>query len=209
MKHIKKLTATLLAAFILMLPLAVTSFAADFFTKDNLSAVAQMFGIDFSDPESIQNAIDEIQNGGLSGLIGVFGFDINDILNELKEYLFAFESETTTAQATTEEPTTAEPTTEAPTTAPPTTAPSYQYTPPATTPTVAQPVETTTFQYIPPEQIYTEPYTTTVFQPVIEDDENSFGSDVNPLKTALGIVLLLGSGVGVIVVVLALKRNRI
>ena len=208
MKHIKKLTATLLAAFILMLPLAVTSFAADFFTKDNLSAVAQMFGIDLSDPQSIQNAINEIQNGGLSGLVGILGIDINGILNELKEYLFAFESETTTEEPTTEEPTTEEPTTEAPT-APPTTAPSYQYTPSVTTPTVTQPVETTTFQYIPPEQVYTEAYTTTVFQPVIEDNGSDFGSDVSPFKTALGIILLLGSGIGVIVVVLALKRNRI
>ncbi len=211
MKHIKKITATLLAAFVFVLPMSATVFAADLINPDNISAIGQMFGIDFSDPQSIQNAIDKIQTGGLSGLVtGVFGIDINDLLDELKEYLFAFESETKPQETTTEEPTTEEPTTEAPTTQPPVTAPTYpSYTPPTYAPPTTIPPETTTFQYIPPEQIYTEAYTTTVFKPVVEDNIDSVDSDVNPLKTALGIVLLLGSGIGVIVVVLALKRNRI
>ncbi len=210
MKHIKKITATLIAAFILLMPLGTTVFAQDLVNPDNINAIAQMFGIDLSDPQSIQNAIDKFQNGGLGGLVtGVFGIDINDILDELKDYLFAFESETKPQETTTEEPTTEEPTTEAPTTQPPVTAPTYpSYTPPTYAPPTTLPPETTTFQYIPPEQIYTQAYTTAVFDPVVEDNID-IGNDVNPLKTALGIVLLLGSGIGVIVVVLALKRNRI
>ena len=211
MKRIKKITAALIAAFVLLLPLGTTVFAADLVNPDNISAIGQMFGIDLSDPESIQNAIDEFKNGGLGGLLtGIVGIDINDILEELENYLFAFESETKAPETTTEEPTTEEPTTEEPTTQAPTTAPTYpSYTPPTyASPTTLPPVETTTFQYIPPEQIYTEAYTTTVFQPVVEDNVG-IDSDVNPLKTALGVVLLLGSGIGVIVVVLALKRNRI
>lgn len=210
MKHIKKITATLIAAFILLMPLGTTVFAQDLINPDTINAIAQMFGIDFSDPQSIQNAIDKFQNGGLGGLVTeVFKIDINDLLDELQEYLFAFESETKPQETTTEEPTTEEPTTEAPTTQPPVTAPTYpSYTPPTYAPPTTLPPETTTFQYIPPEQIYTQAYTTAVFDPVVEDNID-IGNDVNPLKTALGIVLLLGSGIGVIVVVLALKRNRI
>ena len=107
----------------------------------------------------------------------------------------------TTEATTTEAPTTVPPTTSAPTTAP--TYPSYTY-----APTTTLPVETTTFQFIPPEQVYTEAFTTTVFKPVVEDDL-SLADDTNPIKTAIGVLLLLGSGIGVIIVVLALKRNRI
>ncbi len=213
MKRIKKITAALIAAFVLLLPLGTTVFAADLVNPDNIKAMLEIFSIDvsnldLSDPESIRNFINELQSGGLGGLLNSAG--LNKILNELQEYLFAFESETKPQETTTEEPTTEEPTTEAPTTETPTTAPTYpSYTPPTyAPPTTLPPVETTTFQYIPPEQIYTEAYTTTVFQPVVEDELN-IDSDVNPLKTALGVVLLLGSGIGVIVVVLALKRNRI
>jgi hypothetical protein len=104
-----------------------------------------------------------------------------------------------------------ETTTEAPTTSapPPVYAPTYpSYTYPTLPPSTA-PVETTTFQFIPPEQIYTEAFTTTVFKPIVEDDVSSIKDDTNPIKTAIGVLLLVGSGIGVIIVVLALKRNRI
>jgi hypothetical protein len=117
--------------------------------------------------------------------------------------------ETTTAEpeTTTEEPTTEAPTTQAP---PPVYTPTYpSYTYPTLPPTTQPPVETTTFQFIPPEQIYTEAFTTTVFKPIVEDDISSIKDDTNPIKTAIGVLLLVGSGIGVIIVVLALKRNRI
>ena len=149
--------------------------------------------------------------------MNLLGIDIADILDTLEEFLGSMEMPTTrppeTTEPTTQEPTTEEPTTEEPATTPPPiytpTYPTYpSYTPsyPATT---LPPVETTTFQFIPPEQIYTEAYTTTVFSPIVEDNIDDIDSDVSPVKTALGVVLLLASGVGVIIVVLALKRNRI
>ncbi len=215
MKNLKKVIVAVMLSCLLLLPTAATVSAADMFSKDNISAALQMFGIDISDPESIQGVIDEIRNGGLSGLLKVFDVDVSEILDELQKYLASMEiptqAETTTEEEETtteeEEPTTEEPTTSAPVTNP--TYPSYNYTPPTYTPATTLPPETTTFEFIPPEQIYTEAYTTTVFQPVVEDDIGSLKDDTNPVKTALGVILLLGSGIGVIVVVLALKRNRI
>lgn len=217
MKKIKKLVVAVLISCMFLMPLTVSVSAtdiADLFSKDGIGATLGFFGIDINDPESIKKAISDIQNGGLGSLVGLFGVDINDLLNELQKYLFAFESETTppettTEESTTEEETTVEPTTEEPTTAPSYTYPSYEYTPPTYTPATTLPPETTTFTYIPPEQIYTEAYTTTVFQPVVEDDVNTIEDDTSPVKTAIGVILLLGSGVGVVFVVLALKRNRI
>lgn len=219
MRKIKKIVVAVLISCMLIMPLTVSVSAtgfADLFSKDGIGALLGTFGIDINDPESIRKAIDELQNGGLGALVGLLGVDLNDLLSELQKYLFAFESETTpptTEEPTTEEPTTEEPTTEAPTTsAPPPTyspTPSYQYTPPTYTPATTLPPETTTFTYIPPEQIYTEAYTTTVFKPVVEDDATTLPDDTSPVKTAIGVILLLGSGIGVIVVVLALKRNRI
>ncbi len=217
MTKVKKIVVAILVSCMLLVPMAATASAADLIDPDNINAIAKYFGIDLSDPESIQKTIDQIKNGGLSGLMGLFGVDIAGILETLEEYLdFAQISvptteapETTTQEEpTTEEPATQAPTTEVPTTLPPVYTPSYTqptYTSPATT----LPPETTTFQFIPPEQIYTEAYTTTVFQPIVDDNINSVDSDVSPVKTAIGVILLLGSGIGVIVVVLALKRNRI
>lgn len=214
MKNLKKIIIAVMLSCLLLLPTAATVSAADMFSKDNISATFQMFGIDLSDPESIQDAIDEIRNGGLSGILNLLGIDVSEILDELQKYLTSMEvptqAETTTEEEETtaeEEPTTEEPTTSAPVTNP--TYPSYNYTPPTYTPATTLPPETTTFEFIPPEQIYTQAYTTTVFQPVVEDDLSSLKDDTNPVKTALGVILLLGSGIGVIVVVLALKRNRI
>ena len=211
MKVLKKLILAVVMCAMLIMPFASTAQAADLVDPDNINSIARYFGIDLSDPESIKQAIADLQEGGLPGILSLLGIDISEILDELSKFLGAMEMNTTApAETTTEEETTteAETTTEEPTTmAPvyvPTTYPSY--TAPTTIPTT-QP-ETTTFQFIPPEQIYTEAFTTTVFQPVVEDDLNLAG-DTNPIKTAIGVLLLLGSGIGVIIVVLALKRNRI
>lgn len=217
MTKFKKIIVAVMVSLMLILPLGATASAADLVDPDNINGIAKYFGIDLSDPESIQNAIDEIREGGLSGIMNLFGIDIADILDTLEEFLGSMEMPTTrppeTTEPTTQEPVTEEPTTEEPATTPPPvytpTYPTYpSYTPsyPATT---LPPVETTTFQFIPPEQIYTEAYTTTVFSPIVEDNIDDIDSDVSPVKTALGVVLLLASGVGVIIVVLALKRNRI
>lgn len=210
MKTLKKIVLSVLMCAVLVMPLASTASATDLIDPDNINSIFSYFGIDLSDPESIQEAIDKINSGGFSGIFGILGFDPSDILNELSGYLGAVTeikttapAETTTEETTTEETTTEEPTTSAPVYVP-TTYPSY--TVPTTQPTTLP--ETTTFQFIPPEQIYTEAFTTTVFQPVVEDDLN-LTDDTNPLKTAIGVLLLVGSGIGVIIVVLALKRNRI
>lgn len=219
MTKFKKIIVAVMVSLMLILPLSATASAADLVDPDNINGIAKYFGIDLSDPESIQKAIDEIREGGLSGIMNLFGIDIADILDTLEEYIGSMEvpttkpQETTTAEPTTEEPATQEPTTEEPATTPPPiytpTYPTYPSYTPSYPVTTLPPVETTTFQFIPPEQIYTEAYTTTVFSPIVEDDINDIGSDVNPVKTAIGVVLLLASGVGVIIVVLALKRNRI
>ena len=217
MKAFKKIVLSVLVSCLLLVPLTGTAQATALFDPDNMNSILSFFGIDTSDPESIQNAIDEIRENGLSGMLNVFGIDIADILDELEKYLGAMTppalptlpQETTTAEpeATTEEPTTEEPTTMAP---PPVYTPTYpSYTYPTLPPTTQPPVETTTFQFIPPEQIYTEAFTTTIFKPIVEDDVSSIKDDTNPVKTAIGVLLLLGSGIGVVIVVLALKRNRI
>ena len=208
MRKLKKLLVAIIASCLLLLPTASLANAQDLVDPDNIKATLQMFGIDLDDPESIQKAIDQLKNGGLTGLIGLLGFDIGALIDELQEYLFAFEMETTKKEEP--ETTTEAPTTEAPTTEPPTyNQPSYEYTPPTQSPVVTPTQEPTTYEYISPEVIYTEPYTTTAFNPVINDNLSIDNSPSNPIKTAIGIILLLGSGIGVIVVILALKRNRI
>lgn len=215
MKNFKKIVITMLISCMLLVPFAATVSATDLVDPDNISSMLSYFGIDINDPESIQNAIDQIKNGGLSGILNMLGIDIADMLDELQEYLGQMtppttQGTTTEEEATTEEETTEEPTTEVPTTSAPVYTPvypSYSYTP--TTPATTLPPETTTFEFIPPEQIYTEAFTTTVFNPVVEDDLSTIDNDTNPIKTAIGILLLVGSGVGVIIVALALKRNRI
>ncbi len=216
MKAFRKIILTMLVSCLLILPFAGTAQAADLFNPDNINSIFSFFGIDTSNPESIQDAIDRIENEGLSGIMSILGIDVSEILDELQSYLGTMvpsttkPQETTTQETTEPETTTEEPATEAPTTAPyipAPTYPSYNYNPiPSTT---LPPVETTTFQFIAPEQIYTEAFTTTVFKPIVEDDISSVKDDTNPIKTAIGVLLLLGSGIGVIIVVLALKRNRI
>lgn len=214
MKNFKKIVIAAVLSCLLLIPTVSTVSAADMFSSENISAVLQQFGIDLSDPESIQKAIEQIRDGGLSGMLNLLGIDVSEILDELQDYLSAMTPTTQPEETTTEEEPTTEPeetTTEEPTTAKPKpqpTYPSYNYTPPTYTPATTLPPETTTFQFIPPEQIYTEAFTTTVFKPVVEDDVSSI-DDTNPIKTVIGVILLLGSGIGVIVVVLALKRNRI
>lgn len=216
MKAFKKIVLSVLVSCLLLVPFTGTAQATALFDPDNISSILSFFGIDTSDPESIQDAIDEIREGGLSGIMNILGINVADILDELEKYLsdmtpptITRPQETTTAEpeTTTEEPTTEAPTTSAP---PPVYTPTYpSYTYPTTPPTTQPPVETTTFQFIPPEQVYTEAFTTTVFKPIVEDDVSSIKDDTNPVKTAIGVLLLLGSGIGVIIVVLALKRNRI
>lgn len=216
MKAFKKIVLSVLISCLLLVPLTGTAQATALFDPDNISSILSFFGIDTSNPESIQDAIDEIREGGLSGIMSILGINVADILDELEKYLSDMTSptlprpqETTTAEpeTTTEEPTTEAPTTQAP---PPVYTPTYpSYTYPAVPSTTLPPVETTTFQFIPPEQVYTEAFTTTVFKPIVEDDVSSIKDDTNPIKTAIGVLLLLGSGIGVIIVVLALKRNRI
>lgn len=212
MTKFKKIISAILLSCMLLIPVSAAVTAS---ATDGINAVFQLMGIDLSDPESIQKAIDELRNNGLPAIAGIFGADLSDIMDELSKYLqvqvpttqpveTTTEEETTEEESTTEEPTTEEPTTKKPVYTPPPT-----YSPPTYTPPATLPPETTTFTYIPPEQIYTEPFTTTVFNPVIEDDTSAIKDDTNPIKTALGVILLVGSGVGVIVVVLALKRNRI
>ncbi len=212
MTKVKKIIIAIIVSCMLAVPMAVTASATALVDPDNINAIAKYFGIDLSDPESIQDTINQIRDGGLNAILGLLGIDIADILETIEEYLGGMNVPTTAPPETTteEEPTTEEPTTEEPTTRPPVYAPTYpSYTQPTYTPPTTLPPETTTFQFIPPEQIYTEAYTTTVFKPIVEDDINSIDSDVSPVKTAIGVILLLGSGIGVIVVVLALKRNRI
>lgn len=209
MKKVKKLIIAAVISCLLLFPMASTASAADLIDPDNISAMLEMilgFDVNLSNPESIREAISKITSGGLGGILDLLG--AGDILEVLNDYLNAFESEITTKEpeTTTEEPTTPEPTTPAPVIP---SYPSYEYTPPVTVaPSTTLPEETTTFQYIPPEQIYTEPFTTTVFNPIVEDN-NNIQSDTSPFATGIGVILLLGSSVGVIIVVVALKKNRI
>ncbi len=190
----------------LLLPLATTASAEALADPDSWKAMFAMFGIDLDDPESVQKAIDELKNGGLTGILKLAGIDLSELIGELEEFLFAFETETTTKTQTT--------TTEPPTTQPPTTqSPTYPtYTPPSTTtpPIYTEPEVTTAEPEVTYEvDIYTtEPYSVPVDFVINENPGNTAVSD-NPVKTAIGIILLIGSGIGVIVVIAALKRNRI
>ena len=215
MKAFKKIVLTALISCMLLVPFMATANAEALADPDNIKSFIEFFGVNLDDPESIQNAIDEIKEGGLSGIMKILGIDVAEILDELEKYLSDMNPgflnpqlpTTTEPETTTEEETTTEaPTTSAP---PPVYTPTYpSYTYPTLPPSTA-PVETTTFQFIPPEQIYTEAFTTAVFNPIVEDDVSSIKDDTNPVKTAVGVVLLLASGIGVIFVVFALKRNRI
>lgn len=206
MKRVKKFIIVAVAALVLMLPLApaMAPMASAEDIGTDISTILNYFGYDLT-AEGMQKLLDDLQNGGIGSIIGLLGFDVSDIISELQEYFNAFESEITTKPPETEPSTTEEPTTEAPTTRPP--EPSYQYTPPVTvTPTVPQ--ETTTYSFIPPEQIYTEAPSTVPFTPEV-DDTKIIDDDIKPFSTAIGIVLLLAASVGVFIIVIALKKNRI
>ena len=210
MKRFSKLVSVIVASLMLLVPLAATASASAML--DTFKTLANYGGYDISTPEGIQEMLDDIQNGGLSGIIDMLGG--GDILNEIQKYMNSFEKETTTKapeETTTEEPTTAfvpDVEEEEPVVVP--TYPSYQYTPPATLPPqTTVPPETTTFAFIPPEQIYTEAFTTTVFNPIVQENTQSAPSETSPLKTGLGILLLVGSGVVVVVFVVALKKSKI
>lgn len=210
MKRFGKIIASLVIGCMLLIPFSSVVYAQDLFSKDNLSAIFEIIGVDLSDPDSIQATIDKIKEGGFSGILGLLGVDIGGIVDELQDFLFAFETDptTTTEEDTTEEETesVAETTTEEPTY----NYPSYEYTPPTYTPQTTLPEETTTLEIVTPPQIYTEAYTTAAaFNPIIEDDASVDSSPSNPVKTAVGIFLLIACGVGVIVVVITLKRNKI
>ena len=112
MTKVKKIIVALLVSCMLLLPMAVTASATDLVDPDNINGIAKYFGIDLSDPESIQNAIDEIKNGGLNGILGLLGIDIADILITLEAYLAMTESSTSVLQETTTEEKTTEATTE-------------------------------------------------------------------------------------------------
>lgn len=208
MKKLSKLFSVLVISCMLLVPLTATASAAGIFS--DISDIIQYFGYDLSS-EGIRKMISDLQSGGLGGIISLIGGE--DIMEELQNYLNAFETEISTRPtepATEEEPTTAyTPPVETPT-QPPVVYPSYQYTPPANlTPATTVAPETTTFEYIPPEQIYTEAFTTTVFSPVVQENNPAKAEESSPLKTVLGAAVLLGSGVVVIVVVAALKKNKI
>lgn len=207
MKKIKKFIITTVAALVLMLPLtpAAAPVASAEEIGGTIETILNYFNYDMT-PEGIKQLLDDIQNGGIGSIIGLLGFDVTDIIAEIQEYFNAFESELTTKPPETEPSTTEEPTTEAPpTTQPP--QPSYQYQPPVTVIPTAPP-ETTTYSYIPPEQIYTEAPSTVPFTPEV-DDTKIIEDDVKPFSTAIGIVLLLAASVGVFIIVIALKKNRI
>ncbi len=116
MKVLKKIILSALMCTVLLIPFASTASATDTVDPENVESILNYFNIDTNDPESIQRAIDEIKNGGLSGVFGILGFDTSDILNELSGYLGAMPEIQTTASAetTTEEVTTEEETTEEP-----------------------------------------------------------------------------------------------
>ncbi|MBQ3537388.1 MAG: hypothetical protein IJA39_02315 [Clostridia bacterium] len=206
MERIKKFIITTVAALVLMLPLtpAVAPVASAEEIADTIEAILNYAGYDMTQ-EGLQKLLDDLQEGGFTSILKLFDIDLSDIIAEIQDYLNAFESEITTKPPETEPSTTEEPTTEAPTTRPP--EPSYQYTPPVTVaPTVPQ--ETTTYSFIPPEQIYTEAPSTVPFTPEV-DDTKIIDDDIKPFSTAIGIVLLLAASVGVFIIVIALKKNRI
>lgn len=205
MKKFKKIIVSILLSCMLLLPMATTASAEALADPEAWKATLAMFGIDLDDPESVQKALDELKSGGLGGLIKLLGVDLTEIIEELEEFLFAFETETTTkTQPTTTEPPTTEPTTAAPT------YPTYTSPSVTTPPVYTEPEPTTTEPEVTYEvDIYTtEPYSERADFVINENTEKNPASD-NPVKTAIGILLLIGSGVGVIVVIVALKRNKI
>ena len=132
MKAFKKIVITALVSCLLLVPLAGTAQAEALFDPDNTNSILSFFGIDTSDPESIQNAIAEIREGGLSGIMNILGINVTDILDELEKMLENMPQETTIpAVAETAIP---EETTEEITSTPATTVPAH------TQPTIQKPL---------------------------------------------------------------------
>ena len=160
MKNLKKVICTLLTCAICITPLTATVSAQDLVDPENINSIANYFGIDLSDPESVQNAINNIQNGGISGLMSILGIDASDIIDELQAYAENMDVVTTapvsTAPATTE--TTTEETTQAVIT---TVVEKPVYIPVTQKPTEAATAETTTEEETTEEQ-GEEAQTTTV-----------------------------------------------
>ena len=139
MKAFKKIVLIILIFCFLVVPFMGTAQAADLLNPDNINSIYSFFGIDTSNPESIQDAIDRIENEGLSGIMGILGLDTSEILDELQAQLNKMSAETTSEENTVIIPTeTAEETTtekkEASTeTNHVTEYPSYNYSPESTT----------------------------------------------------------------------------
>ncbi len=87
MKKTKRLLSITLISVILILPTVFSASATDLVDPENIDSIMSYFGIDANDPESVQNAIDQIKNGGLSGIMNLLGINVQDILSELESYL--------------------------------------------------------------------------------------------------------------------------
>ena len=87
MKVFKKIVISVFVSCLLIVPFMGTAQATDLVDPNNIDSIMGYFDIDQNDPESIQAAIDEIKNGGLSGMLGLLGIDISTILDELTGYL--------------------------------------------------------------------------------------------------------------------------
>ena len=78
----------------LVIPFISSASAADLVDPDNIDAITKYFGVDLSDPASIQKFIDQLENGGASALLNILGIDISEILAELETYLNTMETTT-------------------------------------------------------------------------------------------------------------------
>ena len=132
MKAFKKIVLSVLISCLLLVPLTGTAQAAALSDPDNMNSILSFFGVDTSNPDSIQDAIDEIRGGGLSGIMNHLGINVEDVLDELEKALENMQHETTIPAAA--ETDTPEETTEETTSAPATTVPAH------TQPTVQKPL---------------------------------------------------------------------
>ena len=216
MKAFKKIILTTLISCVLLVPFITMANAEALSDPDNIKSVFDFFGIDLDDPEGVQTAIDEIKEGGLSGIMNMLGIDVNDLLNELQYYLDDMNgttlpvaanpdvSETTTAQATTEAGTTEKPVTSAP---PPVYAPTYpSYTPPSTSkPLPGKPaVSATTEKAENTEEPATEEESTTELIATEEQTTETIKESVISKDTVTLIILTIaifiaGLGTGIFV----------
>ena len=98
MKVFKKIVLSVLVSCMLFVPLMGTAQATDLSDPDNIKSILGYFDVDLNDPESIQETIDAIKNGGLSGILGLLGIDTSAILDELTGYLNEAATATTLPQ---------------------------------------------------------------------------------------------------------------